>query len=351
MESAAASFRKTISEGQENPESLPGDERRTEILFMLLPGFSFMQIGITIDAFRMLNRVSGRSIYNWEIVSLDGEPVEASSGVVLSADSALNDAIKRSRRVLPFGIFLLGPLDPTPCRHAELLGWIAELNGEGVRICAAGASPLILAEAGVLEGKNFVAYWDLLHTVAARFPGLRVRNELCCVDGNILTGAGGTACMELIAQMISGHHDEQTIQLLCSHFLIDRLRPVSFPQRMPAALGASSPVVAEALRIMAANVATPLSVAELAGRLGVSTRRLERCFKHDFGTTPGQYYLRLRLNRARQLAHEMPMTVRELSRATGFVSSSYFSKQYRRVYGAKPMVSRRKIPATGGAKS
>ena len=60
--------------------------------FLLLPQFSMMAFVSAVEPLRVANRLAGRELYRWEIVSRDGKTVEASNGMSLVADRALEDA-------------------------------------------------------------------------------------------------------------------------------------------------------------------------------------------------------------------------------------------------------------------
>ena len=61
------------------------------------------------------------------------------------------------------------------------------------------------------------------------------------------------------------------------------------------------------------NISEPLFVEEIAAYLRVSTRQLERTFRYYFQYSPSQYYLRLRLNAARNLLRHSGTTVRGIA--------------------------------------
>ncbi|MCV6602629.1 MAG: helix-turn-helix domain-containing protein [Cohaesibacter sp.] len=66
-----------------------------------------------------------------------------------------------------------------------------------------------------------------------------------------------------------------------------------------------------------------LSCQQIAQSINISTRQLERLFKKYFECTPGQYYLRLRLDAARDLLRRTSRSILDVSLATGFSSTSH----------------------------
>ena len=54
--------------------------------FLLLPGFSALGFMSAIEPLRVANRLAGSPLFSWHVFSVDGEPVEASSGMRLMVD-------------------------------------------------------------------------------------------------------------------------------------------------------------------------------------------------------------------------------------------------------------------------
>jgi transcriptional regulator GlxA family with amidase domain len=100
---------------------------------------------------------------------------------------------------------------------------------------------------------------------------------------------------------------------------------------------------------MEANVEEPLSPDELARMTEVSQRQLQRLFRRSLGLTPAQYYLNLRLRRARELLLQTDLPIMSITVACGFRSPAHFSKSYRAVFGHSP--SRQRRDPAGSAQS
>ncbi|MEO1316293.1 MAG: helix-turn-helix domain-containing protein, partial [Pseudomonadota bacterium] len=104
----------------------------------------------------------------------------------------------------------------------------------------------------------------------------------------------------------------------------------------------------------------PISPAELARDVGMSTRQLERLFRRYLNRSPKRYYMELRLEKARSLLLQTNMSVINVALACGFTSPSHFSKCYRAHFNRTPYRERgapssgpgaRPDPGTGTVKS
>lgn len=84
------------------------------------------------------------------------------------------------------------------------------------------------------------------------------------------------------------------------------------------------------------DFALPISVGDLAALAGMSPATFHRHFKAATAMTPVQYQKRLRLQEARRLLLAEGADVARVGFATGYGSSSQFSREYRRLFGAPP---------------
>jgi RpiB/LacA/LacB family sugar-phosphate isomerase len=84
------------------------------------------------------------------------------------------------------------------------------------------------------------------------------------------------------------------------------------------------------------NLKRDLSVTELAGVVGMSQYYFSKLFKMSTGTTPHQYVMRQRVERAQDLLREGQMPLAEVATEVGFETQSHFTSVFRRLVGATP---------------
>jgi AraC family transcriptional regulator len=88
------------------------------------------------------------------------------------------------------------------------------------------------------------------------------------------------------------------------------------------------------------NYQRDLSLAELAGVAGMSTFHFAREFKKSTGTTPHQYLLKLRIQRAKELLSESEMPLVDVGFQSGFSHQSHFTRLFRKLTGTTPLTYR-----------
>ena len=95
--------------------------------------------------------------------------------------------------------------------------------------------------------------------------------------------------------------------------------------------------MAPVIRHILNNLQSDLSVDELAGVAGLSRAHFSRVFTATEGRPPSEYVLAERMRRAAKLlAVNTEISVKEVATLTGFSDPNYFSKVFRRFFGASP---------------
>ncbi len=198
----------------------------------------------------------------------------------------------------------------------------------------------------MLQGRRATVHWEHLPAMAEAFPALDLRRTLYEVDRDRLTCAGGIAALDMMVELIEHDHGHTLAAAVSEWYLRTELRSGSAAQRMPARerFGVSNEKLLRALTYMEARLEDPASKETVAAAAGLSGRQLERLFAQHLGATPTEYYLRMRLDRARTLLRQTTLSVLETGVACGFVSSSHFSRAYRARFG-KPPKAERATPA------
>lgn len=81
---------------------------------------------------------------------------------------------------------------------------------------------------------------------------------------------------------------------------------------------------------------------ELCNQFNVSQRNLERIFRKELGISPVSYLKRVRLEKASAILLSSSYSVSQIATMCGFTSFAYFTKEFKKIYGATPVEYRRK---------
>ena len=319
--------------------AVPQDGSPQEFGYLVLPQFSMLNLGSAMDPLRAANRMSGRQLYIWRAISADGLQVPASNGVDLCTNGPLSE-IER----IPNLIVVAG-MEPQRVALPAVLARLRRLARNGCRLGAVSTGSYVLAKAGLLDGYRCTIHWEYLSSFQEEFPNLEATQELYEIDRDRMTCSGGTAAMDMMLNLIATDHGRELATAVAEQFIHGQIRDKGAPQRMALRnrLGAAHPKLLAVVGLMEENLEDPMSRADLARRVGLSTRQLERLFRSYLRRTPTRYYLELRLQRARALLTQSTMSVLDVAMACGFVSASHFSKCYRDYFNRTPREDRRYV--------
>ncbi len=319
------------------------EEVQRSFVFFLVPDFSMIAFATAIEVLRLANRMMGYEGYRWRLSSEKGEPVTASNGVLVAANTSLADERRMlSGRDKPNMVFICSGVNVERYDNKSVEAWVREEHNRGVSVGGLCTGAHVLAKAGLLSGRRCAIHWENLPGFQEAFPKTDVYADLFEVDGNVYTCAGGTAALDMMLSLVSEDHDETLINAICEQALTDRVRGPHDRQRLPlrARLGVQNVRILSIIEMMEANISEPLTLIEIAEHAGLSRRQIERLFRHHMGRSPARYYLEIRLDRARHLLMQSSLPIVEVAVACGFVSASHFSKCYRELYGRSPQQER-----------
>ncbi|MGC3895325.1 GlxA family transcriptional regulator [Pseudomonas urmiensis] len=305
------------------------------IHFLLLPGFSAMGFISAVEPLRVANRFRG-PLYHWRVLSLDGGAVQASNGMSVNADAALGQ--EAPGRML----LVVAGFDPLAHFGPGLQQGLRRFDHDGVILGGIDTGAMLLAEAGLLDGHRATLHWEALEAFKERYPRLQATQELFEIDRRRITCAGGTASIDLMLDLIAQAHGSELAVQVSEQFVLGRIRPRQDHQRMQIAsrYGISNKKLVKVIGEMERNTEQPLNTQVLAEAVQITRRQLERLFKLHLEDTPSGFYLRLRLDKARQLLRQTDMSVLEVSIACGFESASYFTRCYRARFARCPREDR-----------
>lgn len=311
-----------------------------DIGFLLVPGFSQLAFSSALEPLRMANHLTDQQLYSWHLLSRDGAPVRASSGLATGVDAPMQQAPPLDLALVCAGLEVQ--------RHCErdTLQWLRRLAGRHLPLGAVCTGGYVLAQAGLLDGYRCTLHWEHISSLheALQFPRVTFCSQLFVLDRDRYTCSGGVAPLDMMLTLIARQQGLALAEAIAEEFIHERIRGVGDRQRNPlrVRLGHSHPKLEEVATLMEANLQEPLSLDELASHANLSRRQLERLFQRYVDCPPLKYYMDLRLMRARLLLRQTHMPVTDVALACGFVSPPHFTKSYRDRFGHSPSQERQR---------
>ncbi|MEX0957352.1 MAG: GlxA family transcriptional regulator [Rhizobiaceae bacterium] len=305
--------------------------------FLLVDKFSMFSLAAAIDTVRSANRALGYDFYSWTTVSVDGESVMASNNLPIKIDYSVTDMSQADILFVCVGLTTEFP------GKSKLLGALRSWGRRGGSLGGLSVGSHLLAEAGQLDGYRCTIHWENRAGFKERFPDIECTGGVYEIDRKRYTCAGGTTSIDLMLEIVRADFGAALANEIANQFQHERIRTASDRQRIGPErdLTGKSDKLRKIVELMADNLDEPLSAGQLAKSAGLSVRQVERLFLRHLTMTPGRYYMRLRLERARELLRQTNMPILDVAIATGFTSHSYFAQSYRLQFGRPPSEERR----------
>ncbi len=315
-----------------SPGLASGPSRPRRLGFLLVPGFATMSYASAIEPFRAANAISGRTLYEWRHVAPGELDVAASTGLSFRADHRVGEAFDYDL------VFVCAGGNPAAFRDRRSFQWLRTLARQGTAIGGVSGGPFILAATGLLDGHRCTVHWEHVAAFSEAFPNVSLVRSLYVIDRDRLTCAGGVAALDMMHELIERDHGHRLAAAVSEWFLQTDVRAGSAAQQMAPQerFGFTHPRLSAVLERMETHVEEPLPREALAEIAGVSVRQLERLFAHHMRTTVDRHYQAVRLAHAQRLLQQTGLPVAEIAVATGFNSSSHFSRAYKARYGRSP---------------
>ena len=299
--------------------------------FLLIDGFALMSYSSVIEPLRAANLLSEKKLYKIANFSPNGNAKSSSDAII---DTQI---IGSEKDKLDIVIVCAGG-DPFLFDNIKVFDWLRKKSREGITIGGVSGGPVILAKAGLMDGKRMTLHWEHTDTFHEIWPTILLEKSLFVIDRKRITCAGGIAPLDLMYTLITNHYGEGFARKVSDWFMHTEVRPSGGPQRsgIVERYNVNNSKIVSAIEIMENNLSNTLSLKEISKIVNISPRQLNRLFKKNLKKTTMDIYRKLRLELAQKLLAQSHLSITEIAFSCGFSSSSQFSQSFKEKFGVMP---------------
>ena len=289
--------------------------RKRSIDVFLFDDVNILDVSGPVQAFDKVC-VDGQKKYDIRFVSPGGHPIRASCGLRLSADAPISDDTLNDDLLIPGGEGVNAMLQNTAvckiiAKHLD--------RAPGGRIISICSGALLLAEAGILDGRVATTHWSRLADTKRYERVLWDLDKICTVQGRVFTSAGVTTGIDLALSIIRADCGP-TVALSVARELVVQLRRTGGQSQYAIHLAGQFTRDDALTKLIEKVVSAPhlgWSLDAMAEAAGMNPRTLTRRFKRDLQETPAQFVERVRVDHARGLlAEKIPL--KKVAAESGF---------------------------------
>lgn len=306
-----------------------------------------------IDLFRLagvtwarINDTPPEQQFTTQLLTEGGRPCRCINGITLMADGDWRDIPTGNSQadlvIVPtIGAPIAQVLEANP-GMIDWLGGFQEAPTGQVRLASNCTGAFLLAEAGLLDGRQATTHWGFSNQFRKRFPGVDLQpDKLITVDGHIACAGGGMAWWDLGVYLVERYAGAKVARELAKAFVIDAGRTSQSPYgALQARRYHSDAAILKLQDWLDVNHTRPVTLQALAAFAGLTERSLIRRFKAATGDTPTGYLQILRIEAARQHLENSRVAVEVVTRLVGYEDVSSFSRLFRKHTGLAPGIYR-----------
>ena len=309
-----------------------------QIGLIIEDGFQIMGLA-ALSVFEFANEILAKPGYRVTLLSERGGLVRSTVGVRI-------ETLPFS--VMPDTLLVPGPLHPGSISPG-LAAFVTRAATEARRLAGLCTGAFVLAEAGVLDGKQVTTHWYHARSLAERFSRLRVdEDKIFLNDGNIWTSAGMTSAIDLALALVEDDHGTALARRIARLMVVYHRRPGGQSQFSALLeLEPRSDRIRRALVHAKENLRNALTVEELADAASLSPRQFSRIFREETGQSPAKAVEMLRLEAARAMLEDGRHALEHVARDTGFADRDRMRRAFLRAYGHPPASLKRSLQLIG----
>lgn len=305
---------------------------------LVLPGGMASSLAITLDSLETANQVSLRGGRH---KPFDVRPLKVSRGLrAASVGFEQGDLLIVPGLGVRSEAELLAALGTPMVKLAARLA--ADAGKAGAAVAGACVGTFIMAQAGLLSGRQATTTWWLAPTFRRLYPDVDlISDRIVIADWPIATAGAAMAQMDLMLTVIAKFASPGLADSCARYMLLDKRQSQS-PYMAVAYLAGQDPDVARAEVWARENIARDFSMDELASAAGLAPRTFARRLASVCGLSPIKFAQRIRMEAAERLLETTRLTVDEVARRVGYSEPSTLRRIIRREARSSPAELRRR---------
>jgi transcriptional regulator GlxA family with amidase domain len=222
----------------------------------------------------------------------------------------------------------------------EAMSLLQNADRGSAKIGASCSSVFLLAQAGLLDGRQATMTWWLARIFRAHYPNVKLdETKMLARDGKYLTSGSAFSQLDLVLAIVTETLGAATADL-CMRYLLIEQRPSQAPYMVHTHTQQVDPTVIAAERWIDANLSKPISVIDLSSQLAVSPKTLGRRIEAATGVSPIKFIQRRRLLHASHLIKTTSMSIDAIAEKVGYQDGTALRKLVKREFGTTPAALR-----------
>jgi transcriptional regulator GlxA family with amidase domain len=299
------------------------------------------ELGVAHEVFGLDRSEYADPWYEFRVAAVHGSPVPVTGGGWSLTTPWGIEAIADADTV----IIPVWPDKAEPLADPELLEALRGVHARGGRLVSVCTGAFLLAQTGLLDGRQATTHWLHAESFSRTFPAVKVDPDVLFVDAGdgLYTSAGTAAGIDLCLHLVRLDHGAEVANAVARRMVVAPQRDGGQAQFVDAPVpdAPDEDNIGPTLEWAIANLDQPLTVEDLARHALTSPRTFARRFRSTMGTTPLQWLTRQRVLHAQRLLESTELPVEIIAQRCGFGTATGLRMHFRRMVGTSPVAYRR----------
>ena len=307
------------------------------VAILAYPELCTFEFGCAVELFA-LPRPELQHRYDTDIIAIQAGAIKATGGFSVESDLVFkatknNDYFNAYDRVVIAG--WTGPDFKAP---EDLLCSLRHFYNSGGSLVSFCGGAFVLADTGLLNGKNATTHWRYENQFKQQFPQIQFQeNVLYTEEERLYTSAGSAAGLDLGLHLIRQDFGASTANEIAKRLVISPQREGGQAQYAnKIATPQDTHHLSKSIQWAHDNLSANISIDEMATQACLSRRSFDRHFRNQLGQSPKEWLIQQRINLAREFLESSQATIEHIAEQTGFGSAMNLRHHFNHVLGISP---------------
>ena len=301
-----------------------------------MPSFTLLPFAAFVDALRLAADQGDQSRQincQWTVMGPTLKAIASSSGVTVQPWETYRNPVD-----FDYVVVVGGLLNKTLQGSQHVVDYLQKVNVAHVPIIGLCTGSFVMIRAGLMEQRRCCVSWFHYKDLTDRYTNVTpIADQLFVDDGDRITCACGAVAADLAAYIIERHLGQNWARKSLRILVMDNPRPANALQPLPGGeYHVNNRLVGRALLLMEQNLSRSLSSDEIAARVGISKRQLERLFSRETNDSLQKFYRKIRLRYGLWLLQNTKRLITDIAQECGFADTAHFSRAFRGVFNKRP---------------
>lgn len=302
--------------------------------------------GVGRDWELLTGETTGAVPVECRIVAARREPFETPNGSWIQPTACFDDAPLPDLALV--GDLMVAPGTALGEDCAPAAEWLVRCDEADAVVASACSGALLLAAAGLLDGREAATHWAYCDALAQAVPTARIHPERVLVASGegqrLITAGGGFSWHDLALVLVARFFGEEEAMRQARLHLIDWHADGQLPYAMLARTRqVDDPAIAECQAWLADHFRESAPITRLTSQSTLPERSLKRRFRAATGMTPLEYVHTLRLEEAKSLLEGTARSIEQIAFDVGYEDARFFRRLFRRRVGLTALAYRRRF--------